>query len=910
MAKAVERDIAGARASNAGDRFHELWALRKALSLLEPSPRYQAITVEGVQREDASPNEGTWTAVDVCLMSGGHSLSEATSAEFAQLKYSSASPGSLWTVARLSSNSAKTGSNSVIRKLAETFLAAEDIRGGKNSKLQYTISLVSNQNISPEVLLALGQSKPANAAGVSTAKKDRQKLRTATGLSDARFASFASLLDFSECGAESNFEQERKAIESLDRLIEGDPRPSHLELHRFISDAMLPESSRAPITEEAVLSRLDVGSDTALYPCPNRVVPVSCAIERAVAGDVVSSLVNGVQRIALHGGAGCGKTTTITQIAGMLPTGSIYIQYDCYGGGSYLDDSAPRHRPQDAFTQLSNEVAISLRVPRLLRISERGNAVRAFKERLDQGARVLFESNAAALLVVAVDAADNAVAAAKRRNEHCFVSELASLGDLPRNVRILVSARTARLAELELPMNFTGQFIGPFGLSETEANVAAHIPEPDVHWVREFHDLTRGVPRVQAYAFELSTVPTEAMQYLLPSGKGLDEIFEQAFENAWRKGGDASSIPALCAALISLPRPIPLAELAFTIDRDLARAKDLCEDLGRTLVIKDDCVSFSDEDFEHFVAQRGSSKVPLVRAKIAERLLANERSSAYACRHVVQALIAAERDADALRVATQEPEGRLFANPVERRLCQLERMRSALRVCGRSGSPGESMYILLVGAEALRTSDAIAKALALNPDLSARYARESLDRLVLSDEKYVEAIGPVLCHLMAEDSKRKLSVQVQRARRLFFAWRETQAGNREYRQHSQQPTAADVAAFYRAEVATTGVDAVLRRFRRSGPQRAEFFRAFVTALLGEGNFELVDGLLAEPRMPAEARVYVTSLLAKAGRKVDLDAVGLLLKRRKRSLMDMVVLVLTNVLVYRSGFPRFHGNNAS
>jgi hypothetical protein len=32
--------------------------------------------------------------------------------------------------------------------------------------------------------------------------------------------------------------------------------------------------------------------------------------------------------------------------------------------------------------------------------------------------------------------------------------------------------------------------------------------------------------------------------------------------------------------------------------------------------------------------------------------------------------------------------------------------------------------------------------------------------------------------------------------------------------------------------------------------------------------------------------------------------------RKRSLMDMVVLVLTNVLVYRSGFPRFHGNNAS
>jgi hypothetical protein len=868
MANAPESDIAGARASNAGDRFHELWALRKALSLLEPGARYQAMTVEGVPSADVSCSEGTWTAVDVCLMSGGRDLGEAASAEFAQLKYSSANPNSQWTVARLISNSAKKGNNSVIRKLAEAFLAAEATRSTKNPGLSYDIRLVSNQRVATDVLLALGSADAQDETTALAAKEERKLLRKATGLSEKQFSMFTSMLDFSECGADSLFEQERKAIESLDGLIEGETRPSHLELHRFISDAMLPDSSREPITEEAILSRLDVGTDYALYPCPNLVMPVPNAIERVVARETVSKLLGGAQKIALHGGAGCGKTTTISQISTMLPSGSVCIQYDCYGGGSYLDDTAPRHRPVEAFTQLSNEIAIRLRVPRLLRITDRGSPVRAFKDRLDLGSHILSESNPEALLVVAVDAADNAAAAAGRRGEHCFVRELASIGDLPSNVRILISARTARLNELELPPTFSQQPIGPFSLDETMANAHAHGARPDANWVNEFHDLTRGVPRVQSYAFELSTEPVEAIQFLLPGGKGLGDIFEQAFETAWKKGGDLGSISALCAALISLPRPIPLVQLAHTIDRELAQTTDLCEDLGRTVVIKNDCVSFSDEDFEDFVAQRGSAEQQRVRKRIAEHLLTNEKAEVYAARHVVQALIAAEREDDALRVATEQPEATLFSDPVERRLCHLERMRGALRVCSRSGSPVESMFILLVGAEALRTSDAMAKALARNPDLSARYARESLDRLVLSDERYVDANGPVLCHLMADDAKRHSFVQVERSRRFFFAWQSRQRGRREYRQHSQQLTVVDIAAFCRAEAAAEGLDKVLRRLRRFHGRRQKVFTEFVTGLIGEGDFTSIERLFDEPGMPTAAKVYLAGLLASAGRNID------------------------------------------
>lgn len=43
----AQPDFRGARGSNAGDDFHELWALRKALALLDPDTDLVAVAVEG-----------------------------------------------------------------------------------------------------------------------------------------------------------------------------------------------------------------------------------------------------------------------------------------------------------------------------------------------------------------------------------------------------------------------------------------------------------------------------------------------------------------------------------------------------------------------------------------------------------------------------------------------------------------------------------------------------------------------------------------------------------------------------------------------------------------------------------------------------------------------------------------------
>ncbi|MDP2605594.1 MAG: hypothetical protein Q8S00_23880, partial [Deltaproteobacteria bacterium] len=61
----------GARGSNAGDDFHELWALRQALALLDQDTALTAVTVEGLLAEDEEGKPlDTWDGVDCALYYG------------------------------------------------------------------------------------------------------------------------------------------------------------------------------------------------------------------------------------------------------------------------------------------------------------------------------------------------------------------------------------------------------------------------------------------------------------------------------------------------------------------------------------------------------------------------------------------------------------------------------------------------------------------------------------------------------------------------------------------------------------------------------------------------------------------------------------------------------------------------
>jgi hypothetical protein len=149
---AITEELSGAKASNAGDDFHVLWALQRTLRVLDPSSGLYAVTVEGLPSQDVGiASRGAWEGVDVALFYGGSSLSTAYRIEIAQLKYSTGYPSKAWTLARLCKSTRKKGNNSVVARLAKAY--NEVLRlAGQSAKPAIVVKLVSNQPIHGDVL--------------------------------------------------------------------------------------------------------------------------------------------------------------------------------------------------------------------------------------------------------------------------------------------------------------------------------------------------------------------------------------------------------------------------------------------------------------------------------------------------------------------------------------------------------------------------------------------------------------------------------------------------------------------------------------------------------------------------------------------------------------------------------------
>src|SRR3989338_9657543 len=152
----IEPDYRGARGSNAGDDFHELWALRQTLALLDQGTALTAVVVEGLRAEDEKGTPlDTWDGVDCTLYYGGDHAAKAERIVIAQVKYSAANRDRPWSVHRLIQTSNKKKDNSVIGRLAKAFAGLKDKRPDLVASGNVVLRLVSNQPIHPAVLKAL-----------------------------------------------------------------------------------------------------------------------------------------------------------------------------------------------------------------------------------------------------------------------------------------------------------------------------------------------------------------------------------------------------------------------------------------------------------------------------------------------------------------------------------------------------------------------------------------------------------------------------------------------------------------------------------------------------------------------------------------------------------------------------------
>ncbi|MGK0272619.1 MAG: hypothetical protein ACI88H_003292 [Cocleimonas sp.] len=131
----------------------------------------------------------------------------------------------------------------------------------------------------------------------------------------------------------------------------------------------------------------------------------------------------------IHARGGVGKTVMARLANTVLPSHSCSIVYDCFGDGLYRSINNPRHSFDKVLVQIINELAINGLCDSLIAMGKnKERLIQEFKSCIESSVKCLKKGDEQAHLYIFIDAADNAVMAAKEKAENSIVTQL--LNDL------------------------------------------------------------------------------------------------------------------------------------------------------------------------------------------------------------------------------------------------------------------------------------------------------------------------------------------------------------------------------------------------------------------------------------------------------------------------------------------------
>ena len=266
----------GKRSANAGDDFHELWALRRAFETISPASSVQKVTVEGVAAEDEIDSHGPeWDGID-CTIYHGQNVDSVQRIEIVQLKYSAANPSASWTISRITYSEKKKRKNSVIARLAEGYAALAKRYPQLAIDGKIAVKLVSNQPACDELLELGSDQNVVNA------------IKVASSLAADQASSFLEALDFSECGSIGCQGLEVRFVLDIVAWDDSNALQHYSEFREFIRRRMRPEGKGSDITSESVLSILGSADPRSVFPCPSHIEKVGKLISRTASDQVLS----------------------------------------------------------------------------------------------------------------------------------------------------------------------------------------------------------------------------------------------------------------------------------------------------------------------------------------------------------------------------------------------------------------------------------------------------------------------------------------------------------------------------------------------------------------------------------------------------------------------------------------------
>jgi hypothetical protein len=730
-----ERSLSGARESNAGDDFHVVWAARRAVHLLNPQSGLKKVFVEKLSTEDESLADGDrdlLLGVDISEYFGGDTFASADRVDVSQLKYSTRHESRAWTASRL--NQINRGA-SVIRRLAEIYQGFSRVNARDDVVAKLRIRLISNQPADPDLkdgLVAAQETLTVESLRFATLlkrlKPNHQAIIKAivekSTLKKAEVPDFLRVLDLSGCGESPRQWQRLLLIKELSAHIKDDPFLAALGLCESIRHEAEPEANRSKgLSEFDIMVALGVEDRERLFPAPSHFQPLPRLIETSDITELAKKVISTGRagKIIAHGVLGSGKTTTVQELRRHLPVGSVVITYDCFGGGTYKIPGSQRHPQRRAFTQITNELAVHCGTPFLLKpATDIVDLQWDFRRALESAAQIV-EVQEGGLLIIVIDAADNAVIAAES-DPDCFVPILWQI-PLPNNCRLIMTCRSHRRSLLKAPSDTVEYELNGFDEEASASHLRLNYPRANRTECAEFHRRTGGNPRLQAYLLNRASydpvLASPIAQLFAGKRETLEEIFRDLLDSATAHLAPPNSGNDMLADLMCLRPPVQpdiLAEVHRLRSED---ALTFCRSLDPGVRLENGAVWFRDEDFETFLRdQLTPEAVKAAHERLGLWFLQAPNATAYAAKFVAEHLAQADKHAELIRLAIEGPEPEAVKDDILRLQVLRKRLGLAMRSACATGDSSNGVRLVMLAAEAARSDGAVSALVRANPDLA------------------------------------------------------------------------------------------------------------------------------------------------------------------------------------------------
>nr|WP_127891584.1 hypothetical protein [Streptomyces sp. S10(2018)] len=827
------------RASRDGDQFHYHWAARQALRLLLPEADLTAIAVEGVSHDDTSGRDGE-DAIDIAEYYGASGLREAQRVVYRQLKHSTTRAADEWTVSGLAGT---------VGGFAEKFRQIRLESPGVEQKV--TFEFLSNRPVRHSVLraigvLAAGEEPGAYAREVRYLKQYAQFTDDAAG--EAMF--FRQLTV--DCEAPGLLRLEGLFRLDLIGLLPGASDVPSLVLKEMIARRATSLESDHVVQRSTVLTALGVPPE-ALLPSPNLINRPEHVIVTPQTYTIVDDIVQHMQNpIIVHAAGGVGKSVLATQIERNLPVGSVSLVYDCFGNGGYRRSSSPRHQHRQGLVQLANELAGRALCDPLLPVgtAQPADYAKAFVVRARVAAKAIEARNPGALLVLVVDAADNAALIAREVGERTFVTDL--LREIwPDNVRLVMLCRTERAEMLDPPPGVHRIELMGFGGTESRHHLESVFGEVTEAQAAEFHSRTGGNPRIQDVVLGSATDLESCLASLGVVRHSNAILFDELLRNLVEKCKDAhhhlsTEIDSLCEALAALRPRIPVRVLTQLCGVPRALVHSFVADLGRPLLIDGDTLQFRDEPTETWFRTRyrptGDSLVDFI-----DRLTPLAASEPYVAAALPQLLWEAGQ-VETLVELSMADEALPQNDDLEQREIAQQRAQFALKATLRAGKEWEAARLAVKAGSLAGGHSRRLHLLRANTDLAGAFLEASTIEDIVANRSlaadwpgsnlHVEGALLSFASGQADFARSRLRSAADWLR----AWVRQPEDEDGPRRH--QVTAADIAEVAFGLLNTDGEDACVEYLNRWRPNRVGFESGVIitTRLVDAGRIEELEAL--------------------------------------------------------------------